>query len=137
MELIRLSAPLSGAAAVDAQAPLCPGRKVRLVGVLLTSRAGVAAHASNYKAFQVYGSNGSTVIWEWSTASGADGALVAASIYGLAPDMAPDTAKAFEAAATGALLEYEENEAIYVESALAASGVASDVGITLILRPIS
>lgn len=137
MELIRQTAALYDVASEDAKDAICLGRKVRLVGVLMASRAGVAAHASNSKAFRVYGSDGATVIWEWSTASGAEGAITAIQTYGLAPDMAPVNGHGFEAAATGALLEYEENEAIFVESALAGSGVASDVGITVILQPIS
>jgi hypothetical protein len=137
VETLRFAVSLSNVAGEDTSAGICCGRKVRLVGVLLASKGGITAHAANYKAFTVYGSDGSTAIWEYSTASAAEGSMVAGNSYGLSPDMAPDSPQAFEAAASGALLEFEASEACFVASVLAGSGVASDAGVSLVFQPIS
>jgi len=124
-------------ATTDDKRCIAVGRKVRLVGVILTSFLAAARHSANWKKFQVLQSDEVAVAWEWSLdADDSDVALAAKTTYGFAPDgFSVDVAKA--AVGTGATLEYDGNQTIVVRCLHDNSGVATQARMTLILEPVS
>jgi|14BtaG_2_1085337.scaffolds.fasta_scaffold05172_2 hypothetical protein len=128
------------AAGTDWKTLFNPGRKFELVGVRFGSVDGITGHASNYGDLSVLGSDASTAVWLWSTASAAEGSVTAGSVYYTsdeeAPGVAGDTAQDFESAATKTLLTFDADQALEVVNDQSnGTGVAfPDTGLTLLIR---
>ena len=113
------------------------GRKVQLIGVLLSDYAGVAAHGSNHITFAVSGSDESTAVWTYSTASAAQGAITAKDIIGVAPDGQTVTVARSLLSVAGSLFVYDPTQAMIVACANGGSGQAKNAVVTLIFKPVS
>ena len=113
------------------------GRKVRLLGVILIANAATAADADDYLDVNVFGPDGTTLLWNRDTDSAGDGALVAGTVEGTAHDADPDTTVAFESG-VGAQLYCDEDEAFLVNVVTTGpAGAAIDADILLIAEPAS
>ena len=141
MEIIPVPVPLGGVAvaATAGGFGFCPGRKFELLGVRMVTPSVITQHAANFATMRVLGSDESTVIWEYSTATAAEGTTTQSEIYYTSNETAPglpgNTVQDFEAAMTAALRTYDPNQPLEVQVNKAGSGVAViDAGITLLIR---
>jgi hypothetical protein len=67
-------------------------RRFKITHLHLSNDAVLAAHGSNYVVIEI--KRGSTVLGDWSTATGGDGGLPAADVVQIAIDSANDTVPA-------------------------------------------
>jgi len=130
-------AGLAGAA-IDISRTL--GRPVEVLGVAGVSEAGISDHASNYVKFQLYGNDGTTLAWEYSTQTAAEGALAARDTVGNDPNpygSSPGSDQDWEAGLDQSKLKYGANQPIRVAADHQGTGQVSDFQLTVFYRDAS
>lgn len=110
------------AAGVADTVAICFHERMEVIGCKLVDVAGIAANASDYATFSVLGNDQSTALYQWSTATAAEGALTALT----AVDMVSQGAEA--------LAVFEAGESLIVKVVKAASGKVTNAAVCLQLR---
>ena len=94
----------------------------KLTGVSIVDDGGVAQDGSNFSIFQVFGSNGSTAAFKWSTETGKEGTLT----DGVAASLADQKS---------GLDVYEASTSVKITKTHAGSGAAVDSMLILSFEP--
>lgn len=113
---------LETSAATAGSQTICFHERMEVVGVKLVDTAGIAADASNYATFQVLGNDQTTVLVEWKTQTGEDGALTANTSVNMVSQGNEDKAI------------FDAGEALVVKVLKASSGKATNANVCLQLR---
>lgn len=113
---------LEATAATDSERFVALHERFEVLGAYVCDADGVAADATNYVAFKIYGSDKATEIFQWSTLSSADGALAA----GVPKEMKSEQ--------KAELAVFEAGEVIKVTCENAASGKAVNAMLVLNCR---
>lgn len=114
---------LSSIAATDAIQYIALDERVEVYGARIVDADGIAADTTNYVEFKVYGNDGATEIFQWSTLNTADGALTAGSAEELVSEKVAEKAI------------FDAGVEIKVSAEKAASGKATNAVIVLNCRP--
>lgn len=113
---------LSGTAGSDSERFVALDERVEVQGARIVDADGIAADATNYVVFKVYGNDGATELFQWSTLSTADGALTAATPAELVSENVAEKAI------------FDAGEAIKISAENAASGKATNAVLVLNCR---
>ena len=113
---------LQGASTTEDAVTICFHERMEILGAKIVDVAGVTANASNYAVIKVLGNDQATAMYQWSTASAAEGSLTA------------NTSEDLVSQGEEALAVFDAGEAIMLELSKAASGVAVDCVVALHCR---
>lgn len=114
---------LSSIAGTDVEQYIALDERVEVYGARIVDADGIAADGTNYVEFKVYGNDGTTEIFQWSTLNTADGALTAGSAEELVSEKVAEKAI------------FDAGVEIKVSAEKAASGKATNAVIVLNCRP--
>lgn len=114
---------LAGTAGTDSERYIALGERYEIESARLCDADGIVADGTNYVEFKVYGNDGSTVLFQWSTLNSADGALTAGTPVSLVSEEKAEFAI------------FEAGDAIKVSAENAASGKATNAVVVLNCRP--
>ena len=113
---------LQGASTTEDAVTICFHERMEILGAKIVDVAGVTANASNYAVIKVLGNDQTTSMYQWSTASAAEGSLTANESEDLVSQ------------GEEALAVFDAGEAVMLELSKASSGVTVDCVVALHCR---